>query len=240
MKKILFLLAFLITLHLHAQDVWKEGTQWVVTYENDSVATFVLDGHCTINGVDYLKLNYMASFLTPIGYIRTERCDTMVYARAYSYMTGITEEFVLYDFGTFEPGTTLQYSETDSTTHAITLRSVIINADSVNYYHDVIEDGDILPCYKDIIFKVGHLGGPLYLIDRSMNLPFWRDDKPKRKNISHTVLKLNDDRTVELLPSGIATIKADAYKGQCYNLQGIRVNYLQKGVYNLNGKKYIK
>ena len=237
MKQYLFLLALIATFPLHAQDVWKEGTQWEVTFENDSVVTYALYGHTSFAGVEYLNLITLGFPSLP-SYVRAERGDTVVYARA--YISGeLSEEFVLYDFGSFDPGTNLQYSETDTVTHALTLQSVIIDADSLSYYHDVIEDGDILPCYKDIVFKVGHLGGPMYLIDNYM--PHWGGDvKPKRKNISHTVLKLTNERMVDLSPVGIMPIKAAPPDGPCYNLQGMHVITPQKGVFILNGKKYVK
>ena len=56
MKRILLIMAFFFTLHLHAQDVWKEGTQWVVTFDEDDVEIFFLEGHTTIEGVEYLNL----------------------------------------------------------------------------------------------------------------------------------------------------------------------------------------
>ena len=238
MKQYLFLLALIATFPLHAQDVWKEGTQWEVTFENDSVVTYALYGHTSFAGVEYLNLITLGIPSLP-SYVRAERGDTVVYAKA--YVSGeLSEEFVLYDFGTFEPGTSLQYSETDTVTHALTLQSVIIDADSLSYYHDVIEDGDILPCYKDIVFKVGHLGGPIFLIDNYMHHWGGGDTKPKRKNISHTVLKLTNNRTMEFWPAGIISMIVNSPDYRYYNLQGIRVTDPLKGVFILNGKKYVK
>lgn len=237
MKRILLIMAFFFTLHLHAQDVWKEGTQWVVTFDEDDVETFFLEGHTTIEGVEYLNLktNRLSS---NIAYIRTEQGDTVVYAR--TFLSGsITDEFILYDFGTFEPDTPLQYSEIDTCTYEIMLCTDIIDADSLCFYHDVIADGDILPCYHDILFKVGHLGGPLYLFNDIEDASPWGGNKPKRKNISHTVLKLTGNRTVELMPSDIKPVSTGSRTHICYNLQGIRVISPRKGVYIQDGKKWV-
>jgi hypothetical protein len=44
MKQILVILLFLATLPLAAQDVWKEGTQWWVTYEDGTEGCYFLEG----------------------------------------------------------------------------------------------------------------------------------------------------------------------------------------------------
>jgi hypothetical protein len=181
-----------------------------------------LEGTTTIDGKEYLNLNVVKKKSTDIsdpnivGYIRTERGDTVVYARYVDEKGVVTDEFVLYDFGSFEQGTSMQYSAVnDGDSDDIMQCTEIIDGDSLSYYHDVIEDGDTLPCYHDIIFKVGHVGGPLYLINGwemeimppgPGDVPPDSTPKPKRKNISHTVLKLAD-RTVTLLPDGSIHLK---------------------------------
>ena len=243
MKQILIILSLLTTLPLPAQDVWKEGTQWLVTYEDGSEGNFFLEGKTTIEGMEYLNLKSVITedsdtFL--IGYIRTERGDTMVYAR-FNFLYLDDEEHVLYNFGTFEQGTCLQYSETDLDSWEVGLHTVTIDGDSLCYFHDVIEPGDILPCYNDIVFKVGHLGGPMFLVETGTD----PDDpippgpqRPKRKNISHTVLKLNDQE-MTLSPTGFIPLTMTISNSLYYNLQGTRVLIPQKGIHIKDGRKII-
>ena len=121
MRKLLLVIILIILpiSGLHAQDVWKEGTHWDVECYS-SIDSFIkyqfafeLSGHIEIGGVDYLKLIDLNEDQT-IAYIRTERGDTVVYAR---YIRGQDyNEFVLYDFGSFDPGTCFQYSTWDGET----------------------------------------------------------------------------------------------------------------------------
>ena len=217
MKQILVILAFLATLPLAAQDVWKEGTQWWVTYEDGTEGCYFLEGHTTFDGVGYINLKSVTTEdpdTCIIGYIRTERGDTVVYAR-FNLPYADDEEYVLYDFGSFEAGTCLRYSETDLDSWEVGLHNVTIDGDSLCYFHDVIEPGDILPCYNDIVFKVGHLGGPMFMViledetekDPDGSIPPG-PTRPNRKIISHTVLKLNDQE-VTLSPGTMAQNDAE-------------------------------
>ena len=223
-------------LPLQAQEVWKEGTQWTVSYITGETYTYTLEAPEEIDGVTYLPLTW--DFHT-LGYVRAERGDTLVYARI-ATANGPSDEFLLYDFGTFEPGTQIQYSVTDSMGLEINLCSEIIDAAGLSYYPDVITEGDLLPCYDGILFKVGCLGGPFELVEECIDLGEWStgNDKPKRKNISHTVLRLNG-RNVQIDCSGIMTptLPAAAAHG-LYDLSGRRLPVVpQRGLYIQDGQK---
>ena len=69
--------------------------------------------------------------------------------------------------------------------------------------------------------------------------PFGPDVKPKRRNISHTVLKLVG-RTIELTPAGIISIKVNHSTPYVYDLQGKATISTQKGIYIVNHKKTIR
>ena len=253
MKRYLILLlsALLMSMSLHAQDVWREGTRWEVECMEDEsdLQTFLylifeLKGHTVIDGVDYLNLIDVNEDCT-IGYVRTERGDTVVYARLCE--DGTSDEFLLYDFGTFEPDTYFHYSvwnntDNDAIPH-ITTETDTITAESLTYYHDVIADGDILPCWNDVLFKVGCLDGPMAYVYNPIpesEIPTYGEKKPKRRNVSHTVLQLAG-REVTLTPNGIIAIHTP-YPSvcECHNLMGMRVKPLHKGIYIINGKKYLK
>ena len=153
MKRLIVLLLMIIPLYGSAQEVWTEGTEWVVTYADGDVHTFTLSGTATFDGTEYIKLldNQQEE---PIGYIRSEHGDTLVYARG--VINGkLTEEFLLYDFGSFEPGTSLVYTCYNYETQTPVCFSREIDADSISYYNNVIEEGDIIPCCYGVIFKLG-------------------------------------------------------------------------------------
>ena len=58
--------------------------------------------------------------------------------------------------------------------------------------------------------------------------------------MSHTVLQVAG-REVTLTPDGILVIRASRPTvDDCHNLMGMRVKPLQKGIYIINGKKYLK
>ena len=223
-------------LPLQAQEVWKEGTQWTVSYITGETYTYTLEAPEEIDGVTYLPLTW--DFHT-LGYVRAERGDTLVYARIVTY-NGLSDEFLLYDFGTFEPGTQIQYSVADSMCHEIYLCAETIDAAGLTYYPDVITEGDLLPCYDGILFKLGCLGGPFELVEECIDLGEWStgNDKPKRKNISHTVLRLNG-RNVQIDCSGIMTpTRPSAAAHGLYDLSGRRLPVVpQRGLYIQDGQK---
>ena len=63
-------------------------------------------------------------------------------------------------------------------------------------------------------------------------------ERPKRKNVSHTVLKLNDQE-VTLSPTGFIPVTMKASNSLYYNLQGTRVWIPQKGIYIKDRKKTV-
>lgn len=234
---LLILIALVGTvLPLQAQEVWKEGTQWTVSYITGETYTYTLEAPEEIDGVTYLPLVW--DFHT-LGYVRAERGDTLVYARI-TTANGPSDEFLLYNFGTFEPGTQIQYSVADSMCHEIYLCAEIIDAAGLSYYQDVITEGDLLPCYDGILFKVGCQGGPFELVEECIDLGEWStgNDKPKRKNISHTVLRLNG-RNVQIDCSGIMTpTRPSAAAHGLYDLSGRRLPVVpQRGLYIQDGQK---
>lgn len=243
MKLQTIILLLMFPLSLAAQDVWKEGTEWVVTYTEGDTHTYTLSGTDTIDGMPYLRLTDIEEDEL-VGLVRAERGDTIVYARG--FINGVmTEEFLLYDFGTFEPGTALHYSCYNYEKEAIVVCSLTIDADSLNYFHDVITAGDLLPCYSNVLFKVGYIGGPMDLfyngigsID-SEEKPLEPDNpKPRTRNVSHLVFKPKGHKSNAIIPTAIQTPKADLPDGvHIYNLQGVRLGSPLHGIIIQDGKK---
>lgn len=247
MRKLTFILTTMFfTLTLCAQEVWTEGAEWEVAYKDGTTHIFTLSGNATIEGTDYLIL--VDTYLDEtIGYVRTERGDTLVYARG--VVAGeITEECVLYDFGDFKPGSFLSFScYVYDTNEIITLRQEI-KADSISYFNDVIHEGDILPCYHDIIFKVGAIGGPMYYfyhgVDPTDVSSELEDDKPKPRtgNVSHMIFrpKGRGHRGIILVPTDIQQPAVSiTTPSHAFSLQGIPVKPPYSGTVIINGKKYV-
>ena len=216
MKRYLILLlsALLMLMGLHAQDVWREGTRWEVECLDEGMVlhfTFELRGHTVLDGVDYLNLNDVNQGRT-IGYIRSERGDTLVYARLCE--VDLSDEFLLYDFGTFEPDTYFHYSIRDSINDdpipLFTTETDTITAEGLTYYHDVIAEGDILPCWNNVLFKVGCLDGPMaYVYDSTED----SDSIPTYACLSSTKCFLNN-----LFSSRFKTPRINKFRQfTCYN-----------------------
>jgi hypothetical protein len=245
MKKILTILLMLFPLMLSAQDVWVEGTEWVVTYSEGETSTQVLSDHATFDGTEYLVLKDRESG-EPIGYVRSERGDTVVYARG--IIDGeVTREFLLYDFDTFEPGTSFRYSVYEDDLDEIMLCSSEINSDNLTYYHDVIAEGDMLPCCCDVIFKVGCIGGPMDLFYGGFIIEFQEGEdvtsdnpKPKTRNVSHLVFRPKGCKGIMIVPTDIVpTLTSRPAISGAYNLQGLPVRPPCSGIVIVGGKKIL-
>ena len=238
------MLLLLVPFALHAQDVWVEGTEWVVTYSEGDTHTHVLSGYATFDGTDYLILKDEESG-EPVGYVRSERGDTVVYARG--IIDGnITEEFLLYDFGTFESGTFFSYSAYDYETDEIELFNCEIEADALTFFHDVMEDGDIFPCFGDVIFKVGCIGSPMDLFYNGClsyippgEVEAVDSSKPKTRNVSHLVFRPKNRKGIMIIPTDIFSVSRNPQKGApgAYNLQGLPVRPPYSGIVVIDGKK---
>ena len=87
---------------------------------------------------------------------------------------------------------------------------------------------------------MGCLGGPFELVEECIDLGEWNtgNDKPKRKNISHTVLRLNG-RSAQIDWSGIMTPTLPSAAAQgLYDLSGRRLSAApQRGLYIQDGQK---
>lgn len=209
MKRILATLCCLVALVAQAQhnsqtgsddqntgsvSNWDVGSEWDVYY---TVEPEDADSQSGILNQDRYRLmqaddGYMALQKTTIiggtantpsviGYIRNVN-DMMIYVRPVKANGTIGEEMLLYDFSTpMEYGNTVRYGTADG---GIKEMYIDWRTDSLDYY---IMDGDrhCLPAYKGIIYKYGHVGGPMELFQ--MNATPGSAVKPKPTNISHVI-----------------------------------------------------
>ena len=232
MKRTMTIILLLLPLFLSAQDVWREGTEWINYFEDSSKVSYKLSGKTDIEGTEYLNL-FMEeeNNSTLLAYVRAEQGDTVVYIRAL-FQQEVYEEELLYDFGTFEPGTIIRYG-----IMGIPIKELVVLEEDLFYYHDVLSEGDVLPCFKGILFKIGYLGNPIYLYQH----PFEKIH-PKTKNISHIVLKLNG-RDIQLsAPASnfINSVNIHPSSLKCFDVQGFPSTLPPKGIYIREGKKYIR
>jgi hypothetical protein len=231
MKRILTIILLLYPLFLSAQDVWREGTEWINYYDDGSMTIYRLSGKTVIEGTEYLNMyKEEDSISNLVAYVRSERGDTVVYIRA-CFQQKVYEEELLYDFGTFEPGTIMRYG-----IMGMPIKELVISEEALVFYHDVIKDGDALPCFRSILFKVGFIGNPIYLYQH----PFEKTH-PKAKNISHIVLKFNGWSSLLSVPSSstINNVPAHTPSKMFFNVQGMRIIIPKQAIFIKDGKKYI-
>lgn len=229
---------------LFAQDVWTEGTTWDVEYTQESNiphTLFTLMKAMDIEGVSYYPLTAStAEGCDTIAYIRSERGDSLVYARV--ILDGVLlQESLLYDFTKcFEYGDVVRYG----TLEGIVTES-ISNESPITYLYDVIEEGDRLPMWNGIIYKIGHVEGPLGLFFAEPESEGSGSTKPKPTNVSHILFGTRKGVAKTLYSnSGTNSIDKTSRPTKTsiiYDLHGIRLYRApQRGFYIIDGKKVLK
>ena len=252
MKRIaLFLLQFSFLMAMvHAQQVWTEGTQWEVEYNDGTPRTvFELISPVEIDGISYFPLIAKQSEqCDTLSYIRSEREDTLVYCKVfYPGRQSLSEVLLLYDFSkSFEYGDTIRYG----TLGGVTILEVIDEEeDSLDYYYNVLEEGDCLPSWKGLVYKIGYLEGPMVLFYKGIEMTGADSNKkrPKPTNVSHTLFSTKKKRQSTFdLSNDIQRIEVRNGSKTFYTLEGTSSPFLpttiQRGKYMLyiyNGKKYM-
>lgn len=254
MRKILILLTLLLfpltssLLSLHAQQVWTTGTIWEVNREEPYISSsgeikttlrtivYTLEEAVDIEGTPYFPLTKFDKALNTtdtIAYIRSEYGDSLVYVREALDNSAtafeVSDEQLLYDFTKrFDYGDVITYG----TEHGPCKTTVDPKRGSLSYYHDVIEEGDCLPAWGSLIYKIGALDGPLGLFfilpeggeDPNPENPDSTEDgdKPKSSNVSHTLFKRKGGGGCMIVPTpdGIRVIEFDEASSPCFDLSG--------------------
>lgn len=202
MRKSIILLAFMASaLCMQAQQVWREGTSWEVHYDDASVETFTLQGTTEIQNATYLNL--MRSDKSLVGYIRAERGDSLVYARGIKG-NQVLDESLLYDFRkSFEYGDEFRYASSSQVTSVKLSRQTA----RIVYYRDILNEGEELPAWDNVVYKVGFLGNPMGLYYQSGSeffpgINYAQRVKPSNTNVSHIVFRPGGGK-----PCKICTVK---------------------------------
>lgn len=277
MRKILILLTLLLLplpsslfplpsslFPLHAQQVWTAGSCWEVEHTAESgkgTIVYTLEDAVDLGGIAYFPLTKSRSTSNTketIAFIRAERGDTLVFVR-YSIGSSIGKEQLLYDFSkSFDYGDVITYGTENGPKQML----VDPAQGTLDYYYDVLEEGDCLPAWGSLVYKIGALDGPLGLFfssvhvhpDTGSNDPDptdGDDDKPKSSNVSHTLFKRKGGGGCMIVPTadGIHVIEFEEEPSAYYDLSG-RVyparqskdacNSAPHSFYIYKGRKHIK
>lgn len=269
MMRYLFALVILFSLlPLHAQQVWTAGTIWEVNREEPYISSsgekktilrtivYTLEEAVDIEGTPYFPLTKFDKALNTtdiIAYIRSEHGDSLVYVRealdnsATAFEVG--DEQLLYDFTKrFDYGDVITYG----TEHGPCKTTVDPTRGSLSYYYDVIEEGDCLPAWGSLIYKIGALDGPLGLFfilpeggeDPNPENPDSTEDgdKPKSSNVSHTLFKRKGGGGCLIVPTpdGIRVIERPDDSSACFDLSGRAYSSAPHSFYIYKGRKHLK
>lgn len=166
--------------------VWREGSTWEYYDEDGHLAeTYTLEAYTKRDDTYYMPLVKNDDAI--IGYIRTERGDSLVYARGFNASNGtLLPEVLLYDFTkSYEAGDIMRLGAAKSQSGSYGVDELRIEPQDdapLTFFHDVFEDGDCIPQWNGFIYKVGCLEGPMaYFYNQVSN------KKPSAKNLSHLI-----------------------------------------------------
>lgn len=219
-------------LSAHAQQIWTEGTTWEVHidhYDGDhdwtEVRTYELGEPVSFNDTLYYTLTETRKGVTNIvSYLRSEGDDAYVYARHFQsdelgIDTGERSEILLYDFSKpFEYGDSIRYG-----TYGGWIEQYYIDPEwpTLRYLYDVIEPGDCLPMFYDIIYRIGSIYGPIANI--YIDFCDGTTSIPNRRNVSHVLFKTKGKPQGSMITLRIDAVQADDRQAcPCYSLTGIR------------------
>lgn len=166
--------------------IWREGSTWEY-YDADGhlAETYTLEAYTKRDGTYYMPLVKNDDAI--IGYIRTERGDSLVYARGFNASNGtLLPEVLLYDFTkSYEAGDVMRLGAAKSQSGSTGVDELRIEASDdapLTFFYDVFEDGDCIPQWNGFIYKVGCLEGPMAYFYNQVS-----DKKPSAKNLSHLI-----------------------------------------------------
>ena len=229
---------------LFAQDVWTEGTTWDVEYTQDSNLPHTFFTHMEamdIDGVSYFTLTASTTEgCDTIAYVRSECGDSLVYARVI-FKGVLLQESLLYDFTkSFEYGDIVRYGTLEGI-----VTEYISNKSPITNLYDVIEERDCLPIWNSIIYKIGHVEGPLGLFFTEPETEAPSGAKPKPTNVSHILFGTRKGVSRILYSKSgtnyIDTTSEPTKTSIIYDLHGIRQYRVpQRGFYIIDGKKVLK
>lgn len=239
-----------IALCSNAQQVWTEGTVWDVIDDVNNHWIYTLGSPVDVEGTEYMPLLVSDDdgLVTTEAYIRSERGDSLVYIR-HKWAAGgklAENECLLYDFTkSYEYGDIIRYGviNSDSTGGDVVYEVIDENEDELVYYYDVLEEGDIIPNWKGLIYKIGYIQGIFPLFYSPKENEATGEGRPNPSNLSHLVFTTKGGHHLEHVPDSLELIQVDDiltedeayYAADGRKLQDKPV----RGMYIHKGKKYI-
>lgn len=252
MKKIvIILLACLSSLCSSAQQVWTEGTVWDVIDDVNMHWIYSLGSPVDVEGTEYMPLLVEGDdgIVTTEAYIRSERGDSLVFIR-HKWGGGgklADNECLLYDFTkSYEYGDTIRYGVVNgvaSTGGRVVSEVIDETKDELVYYYDVLEEGDIIPNWKGLIYKIGYIQGIFPLFYSPKENSATEENRPNPSNLSHLVFTTKGGHRLEHVPNSLELILVDDFLTEdeaYYAADGRKLKDKPvRGMYIHKGKKYI-
>lgn len=229
-------------------EVWRRGTRWEYYDADDNlVKSYELSQLTEVGGTPYMTL--VEDDQRVVAYIRTEQGDDHIYARVTNWADGtIYPEVLLYDFSTPFYDSYVMQLGTLRSSGQVGIDEVQIEASDtapIRNYYDVFNEGDCIAQWRNYIYKVGCLYGPLdYFFNQAA------DKKADKKNLSHLIFGTKrSTRSNTFFPyfkdgeSSIALpLLSPASSSHVYDLQGrpIRQQQQSSSIHLTQGRKVIK
>lgn len=166
--------------------IWREGSTWEYYDESGHLAeTYELKEPVVMGSMSYMPL--VKNGTETIGYIRTLRGDSIVYARGFDDKGKLLSEVVLYDFTkSYEEGDIMHLGTISNKAYGILgsddIRIEATDDAPLTFFYDVLEDGDCIPQWNGFIYKFGCIEGPMAYFYNQVS-----DKKPSAKNLSHLI-----------------------------------------------------
>lgn len=250
---------------LHAQQVWTAGSCWEVEHTAESgkgTVVYTLEDAVDLEGIAYFpltKISPTSDTKETIAFVRAERGDSLVFVRYFNEGC-IAEEQLLYDFSkSFDYGDVITYGTMDGPQQMLVDPAL----GTLDYYYDVLEEGDCLPAWGSLVYKLGCIDGPLALYLSSNGLgggdvdptdpvdPIdpvdpeptdGENDKPKSSNVSHTLFKRKGGGGCMIVPApdGIRVIELPDDSSAYFDLSGRTFNNAPHSFYIYKGRKCIR
>ena len=165
--------------------IWREGSTWeYYDEEGNLVETYTLGAYAKNYDRYYMPLIKNRGSIE--GFIRTERGDSLVYARGWRAPGDLLPEVLLYDFTkSYESGDLMRLGAAKSMGGDLGVDELRIESSNdvpLTFFYNVFEDGDRIPQWNGFIYKVGCLEGPMAYFYGQVS-----DKKPSAKNLSHLI-----------------------------------------------------
>lgn len=239
------IVCFFYCISTHAQQVWTEGTVWD-TYADQHHVVHTLGSPVIIEGIEYLPYitEYDNEEPKTEAYVRSERGDSLVFIRSNANGHLSDKECLLYDFTkSFEYGDTIRYGLYSLEGGYVMEEIIDEEKNELIYYQDILEEGDALPCWMGLLYKIGYMGGPLTLFMSTQNNSSEGGTRPNASNLSHMVFSTKGGHKFEYFPSSIELILVDDALNKDNVYYAANGRKLQekpvRGIYIHRGKKYI-